>query len=91
MIASRNIDWEKFLSTHDVRYGIIVRGMAEGKNLRDTVKGQHYSRMFQLKQKLALDLLAFLGSEAIADSVEAPRWTASLRVNRERAASHGEN
>jgi hypothetical protein len=89
-IASKKIDWEKFFATHDVRYGIIVRGMAEGKNLKDTVKGtkhrNHYSGIFQLKPQLARDLQEFLGEDAIADSLEAPHWKASLKASSERAA-----
>jgi hypothetical protein len=90
MAGARNIDWEKFVSTHDRRYTLIVQGMAEGRNLRDTVSrskhSRNYSRMFQLKQKLARDLQEFLGEDAIADATEVPAWKASLKVNSEKAA-----
>ena len=36
MEAARNLDWELFLGTHDYRYGVIIKGMAEGRSLKDT-------------------------------------------------------
>ena len=47
MAAGRNIDWELFIETHDYRYGLIIRGFAQGKALVDTAKdcGAGYSRL----------------------------------------------
>lgn len=86
--AGRNIDWELFLSTHDYRYGIIVEGMAEGPNLKAVAEqsGHLYSSLNALKDKLALDLLEFLGSTAIQDSVHVPHWRSRLRVDKEKMA-----
>jgi len=90
MAGARNIDWERFLSTHDRRYTQIVHGIAEGRNLRETVfrsaHARSYSRMFQLKQQLARDLEVFMGQDAITDSATVPAWRASLKVNSEKAA-----
>jgi hypothetical protein len=88
MAAARNIDWELFIETHDYRYGVIIKGFAEGRTLTDTAKdcGAGYSRLYQLRRKLAEDLLEFMGDQAIADSAQIPAWRAHLLVDRERAA-----
>ena len=88
MAAGRNIDWELFIETHDYRYGVLIRGFAQGKSLSDTAKdcGAGYSRIYQLKQKLAEDLIAFLGDQAIEDSVQIPKWRSHLLIDREHAA-----
>ena len=86
--AARHIDWELFLSTHDYRYGIIVQGMTEGQNLKVTAQrtGHLYSSLYGLKDRLALDLLEFLGSTAIEDSVHVPSWKSRVRIDREKMA-----
>lgn len=86
--AARHIDWDLFLSTHDYRYGIIVQGMVKGENLKVTAEksGHLYSSLYGLKSKLAADLLAFLGTTAIQDSVHVPAWRSRLRVDKEKMA-----
>jgi len=88
MAAGRNIDWELFIETHDYRYGVIIRGFAQGKHLVDTAKdcGAGYSRLCQLRQKLIEDLTAFMGDDAIADTARPPLWKASVMADRERAS-----
>jgi len=86
--AARDIDWEEFFDGHDHRYGMIVADIAEGRSLSETMKRtrSQYAKMAQLKQKLAKELQEFLGEDAIADSLEAPAWRASLKATSERAA-----
>ena len=69
--GARNIDWEVFLATHDYRYAIVVKGMAEGQNLKVTAarSGHLYSSLHALKERLAQDLREYLGSSAMADSI----------------------
>jgi hypothetical protein len=88
LAAGRNIDWELFIETHDYRYGLIIRGFAQGKHLADTAKGcgAGYSRLCQLRQKLVEDLTAFMGEHAIADAAQIPAWRAHILADRERAA-----
>jgi len=88
MAAGRNIDWELFIETHDYRYGLIIRGFAQGKALFDTAKdcGAGYSRLCQLRQKLIADLTAFMGEDAIADAAQIPAWKAHILADREHAA-----
>jgi hypothetical protein len=88
LAAARDIDWDLFLTTHDYRYGVIVQGLLEGKNFGETASGcgAGFFRIYQLKAKLAADLLAFMGSQVIADSVRIPAWRAHLVADRERIA-----
>jgi hypothetical protein len=88
MAAGRNIDWELFMATHDYRYGIIIKGFAQGKALVDTAKdcGAGYSRLSQLRQQMVQDLLAFLGEDPIADAAKIPAWRAGILADREHAA-----
>ena len=88
LAAARDIDWDLFLATHDYRYGVIAKGLLEGKNFGETASecGAGFTRIYQLKVKLAGDLLAFMGSQAIADSVRIPAWRAHIVVDRERVA-----
>jgi len=82
MSSARNIDWDAFLASHDYRYGPIVKGLIEGRKFNEV--GQ--SKIYQLRQKLAVDLLAFLGEQAIEDSTRIPSWRGNLMADRERAA-----
>ena len=86
--ASRNIDWEAFLGSHDYRYGVIVRGMLEGSSLGETSKAcaTGYMQLRQLRAKLAEDLEAFMGSTAIEDSLRIPSWKANIMADREKAS-----
>ena len=88
MTASRRMDWEEFIDTHDNRYRPILRDIGEGRTVKDTAQscGEGYSRIYQLKQKLADDLREFMGEEAIADSLHAPQWKGDIRAEFEKAA-----
>jgi hypothetical protein len=88
MEAARNIDWSLFLATRDYRYGIIIRGMAEGQSLKTTAErsGHLYMSLYGLKEKMAEDVRAYLGDAAIAESVRMPRWKASIARDREKTA-----
>jgi hypothetical protein len=88
MEAARNVDWEMFIATHDYRYGLIIRGMAEGQSLKTTAErsGHLYMSLYGLKEKLAEDVREYLGDEAIAECVKLPRWRASIARDREKTA-----
>lgn len=88
LAAGRDIDWGVFLATHDYRYGVIVLGLLEGKNFGETASGSGagFSHIYRLKTKLAEDLLAFMGRQAVADSARIPLWRASIMADRERVA-----
>jgi hypothetical protein len=88
MEAARNLDWELFLATHDYRYGIMVKGMAEGRSLKATAEASEhlYMSLYGLKEQMAADVREYLGDEAIAESVRTPRWKASINRDREKTA-----
>ena len=88
MEAARNIDWELFIRTHDYRYGIMIKGIAEGQSLKATAErsGHLYMSLYGLKEKMAEDVRDYLGDAAIAESVRTPRWKASIAVDREKAS-----
>ena len=88
MEAARNLDWELFLATHDYRYGIMVKGMAEGRSLKATAEASEhlYMSLYGLKEQMAADVREYLGDEALADSVQTPRWKASINRDREKTA-----
>lgn len=86
--ASRVLDWEEFIDTHDERYRSMIQDIGEGRTLKDTAQayGGGFSRIYQLKQKLARELREFMGEEAIADSARVPHWRGTVRADFERAA-----
>jgi hypothetical protein len=88
MEAARNIDWELFLATHDYRYGVIIKDIAEGRSLKDTAAAQRewYPGMRRLRNRMAEDVREYLGADAIADAAQVPRWKASIAVDREKTA-----
>ena len=88
MEAARNIDWQLFIATHDYRYGIMIKGIAEGQSLKATAErsGHLYMSLYGLKEKLAEDVREYLGEEAVADSVKLPRWKACINRDREKTA-----
>ena len=88
MEAARNVDWELFIATHDYRYGIMIKGIAEGQSLKATAErsGHLYMSLYGLKEKLAEDVHAYLGDEALGDSVQKPRWKACINRDREKTA-----
>jgi len=87
MSAGRNLDWEQFLDSHDHRYGVLVQGMAEGQSKEKMGRKcrLNYSRMRELKVKMASDLIDFM-EDPIGDSVRVPMWRGNLLVDREKAA-----
>lgn len=86
--AARDLDWEEFLGTHDPRCTVLVTGITAGTRLKETPpeSGEGYSRISQLRRKLADDLREYMGEEAIANAVRQPNWRGNLKVSSERAA-----
>jgi len=86
--ASRNVDWDEFLGTHDYRYGVVVKGLLDGSSLGETSKacGTGYMQLQHIRVKLAEELEEFMGSTAIMDALRVPTWRANITADRERAA-----
>lgn len=90
--ASRNLDWAAFIDSHDYRYGVILSDIAKGRMYKDSAHtcGVGSSRIHEMKGRIAEDLRAYLGEDALADVLREPAGHADLRANRERAACHTE-
>ncbi|TSA29863.1 MAG: hypothetical protein D4R65_14400 [Verrucomicrobiaceae bacterium] len=88
MAASRFVDWEEFLDTHNPRYGAMVTDFAQGKRAKDTAARFGFSSSWahDLKEKLAEDLREHFGQDVIADSLHAPSWRGNIMVDHEKAA-----
>jgi hypothetical protein len=86
--ASRLLDWNQFLDTHDDRYSDFVCDLAVGKNAMESAENRNesYFRVRQLKEKLADDLREYFGDDAIADSLRIPGWRGNINADHERAA-----
>ena len=86
--ACRNIDWDAFIDSHDYRYGVLLKDMAEGKDVLSRSKewGTKYSQVRVLKEKMEAELREHMGESAMADCMGVPRWKAGLHAERERSA-----
>lgn len=86
--ACRNIDWDEFIDSHDYRYGVLLRDMAEGKDVlaRSKEWGQGYSQVRVLKERMEAELREYMGLEAVPDAVRRPAWFGDLHAERERSA-----
>ena len=92
MAASRFVDWEEFLETHNPRYEAMVTDFAQGKRATDTAARFGFSNSWahDLKEKLAGDLLEYFGEDAIADSMHVPLWRGNIRTDHEKALCRAE-
>lgn len=92
MVAARNTDWDAFISTHDYRYGPVLRGMVEGRTAKETASsnGEGYSRIYQLQDQMAEDVREFMGEEAIAQAARPPLWRGTVIAEKERALCRAE-
>ena len=86
--ACRNLDWDEFIDTHDYRYGVLLKDMAEGKDVlsRSREWGTKYSQVRVLKEKMEAELREHMGPDAVTDAVRRPVWFGDLHAERERAA-----
>lgn len=82
--AGRNVDWELFLANHNPKYGALLQNLGEGRSVKET--GCSYDASRKLKKQLALDLLEYMGSEVIADSLHVPSWRGNIMADHEKAA-----
>jgi len=88
MSASRAVDWEEFLDTHDHRFARIVCDLASGKNTMEMARQSRrsYFTVRQIKARLEADLRDYMGDQAIADSARIPAWRGNILADHERAA-----
>jgi len=92
MTATRTVDWEDFLNTHDRRYAGLVSDLAMGKNSVETAKKRRksYFQIRKLREKLALELREYMGDRAIADAIRIPSWKGNITCDHEKALCRAE-
>ena len=66
----------------------MIKGSLEGQSLKATAErsGHLYMSLYGLKEQMAADVREYLGDEAVADSVQVPRWKACINRDREKAS-----
>ena len=87
-MACRNIDWDEFIDSHDYRYGVLLRDMAEGKDIlaRSREWGSKYSQVRVLKERMEAELREYMGADAVANCTRRPAWFGDIHAERERSA-----
>jgi hypothetical protein len=95
--AARNLDWEAFLASHPPRHRAAIMVLVSGGTMREAGKrcGLKDSGAFNLKRRIAADLIEFFGEDVIRRLLNGakPGWESDLRTERERhlwqVADHG--
>lgn len=89
--AARNLDWQSFLAVHPPRHRIAILALVEGGTMREAGRrcGLGDSAAFNLRQRIASDLLEFFGEDMIRRLLNGtrPGWESDLRMSRERHLS----
>ena len=82
--GARNVDWDTFIASHDYRFGVFLKGLAEGRTFKEAGRNCGMGKWsgYYLQKQVAKALTEFLGPDAIADSVRTPSWKANLGCRR---------
>ena len=82
--GARNVDWDSFIASHDYRFGVFLKGLAEGRSFKEAGRDCGMGRWsgYYLQKQVAKALVEYLGPDAIADSVHPPQWKANLECHR---------
>lgn len=90
--AARNLDWEAFLASHPPRHRTAILVLVDGGTMREAGKrcGLKDGAAFNLKRRIAADLIEFFGEEVILRllAVRRPDWDAGRQASRQRHHSH---
>jgi DNA-binding CsgD family transcriptional regulator len=90
--ALRNIDYQTFMATLSAREQAIINCLAEGKPLASLARRRHLnnSTLLYHKDRLALKIQDFMGSDILIQIRRKPNWKDSLDASRERLACREE-
>jgi hypothetical protein len=82
-VAARDLDWGGFISSRDYRYGVLLRGMAEGRTVRECAAdcGEDRWSVYHLQRRMNAELRAYFGPDALADAGRLPPWKQTNRPN----------
>ena len=85
VVAARRLDWGEFLEGQDDRGRAIVKFLDEGRSLRELAAAYKVcpSTIVHQKERIASDILSFMGNDILQRVNDKPRWNDNIHANRE--------
>jgi hypothetical protein len=86
--AARKMDWQTFMVSLSARDQAIINCLVEGKPLASLARRRHLnnSTLLYHKERLALKIQNFMGSDILVQIRRKPRWKDDIMTCRERLA-----
>jgi DNA-binding CsgD family transcriptional regulator len=86
--AARKLDYDSFMATLSARDRGIINCLAEGKSLASLARKRHLnnSTLLYHKERLAVKIQDFMGSDILIQIRRKPNWKDSLDATREKMA-----
>jgi DNA-binding CsgD family transcriptional regulator len=90
--AARRVDWQTFMASLSAKDKAIIQFIVEGKPLASLARRRHLnsSTILYHKERLALKIQDFMGSDILIQIRRKPTWKDSLNASRERLACREE-
>jgi hypothetical protein len=90
--ACRKMDWDSFMASLSARDQAIINCLSEGKALASLARRPHLntSTILYHKERLALKIQEYMGSDILIQIRRKPNWKDSLDASRERLACREE-
>jgi hypothetical protein len=90
--AARKMDWDSFMVDLSARDQAIINCLVEGKPLASLARRRHLnnSTLLYHKERLAVKIQDFMGSDILIQIRRKPNWKDSLDASRERLACREE-
>jgi len=90
--AARRVDWDSFMASLSARDQAIIHCLVEGKPLASLARRRHLNAptVRYHKERLALKIQDFMGSDILIQIRRKPNWKDSLDASRERLACREE-
>jgi hypothetical protein len=90
--AARKMDWDSFMAGVSARDRAIINCLVEGKPLASLARRRHLntSTLLYHKERLALKIQDFMGSDILIQIRRKPNWKDSLDATREKMACREE-
>jgi DNA-binding NarL/FixJ family response regulator len=90
--AARKMDWDSFMAGLSARDQAIINCLVEGKPLASLARTRHLnnSTLLYHKERLALKIQDFMGSDILIQIRHKPNWKDNLDASRERLACREE-
>ena len=90
--SARNLDWDSFMASLSARDQAIINCLVEGKPLASLARRRHLnsSTILYHKERLALKIQEYMGSDILIQIRRKPNWKDSLDASRGRLACREE-